>query len=458
VVSLVLINHARNKVSCTRIINIICRYGLYKMTSHPTFGQWLKVQRKALDLTQVDLADQVSCAVETIRKLEADKRRPSRLMAERLADILAIAQEHRTAFIQFARHTHAFSVPHIEPTLPQLGNSFVEHMVEVTTLTEYLSNPACRLISLIGRGGIGKTRLGIEIARRCKSLFVNGVYFVPLIAVNKAEHVFPALAKALKLTVYDETGSRDQVLSYLHEKNALLIFDNFEHLINAAPLLIQILNNAPHTKLVVTSHERLRLQEEWGIELQGLPFPSSVQDTDNWTDFAAARLFYERACQFQPAFSLHENKEFIIKICQYLEGLPLGIEWVTSWLRFVSCQEIATQITYDHSFLVSTLDNVPTRHLSLSALFDHTWRLLSEEERHAIARLSVFQGSFSAKVAGEVANTPLSLIRRLIDKSLVRIVRTECYELHHLLREYANEQLNQSIVHHGTLPHRDPQV
>jgi len=217
------------------------------MTFKSSFGNWLRQRRKALDLTQHDLAEQVGCAVVTIRRIEADCRRPSKQIAERLADVLAISLEEREEFVAFARQTEtvpaAPSLPGARPphNLPIELTSFIGRTEELAQIAERLADPACRLLTLVGAGGIGKTRLALQAAAEQLANFANGVYFVSLTGVGAPNLVASAIAGPLEISFFGPDAPDVQLVSYLRHKTLLLVLDNFEHLLDAATLLTDIL-------------------------------------------------------------------------------------------------------------------------------------------------------------------------------------------------------------------------
>jgi predicted ATPase/DNA-binding XRE family transcriptional regulator len=430
------------------------------MKFNGSFGDWLRQHRKALDLTQRDLADQAGCAEVTIRQIERGVRRPSRQIAERMADVLAIAPEERTAFMSFARRLTdkppavpielSSSLP--AHNLPPQPTMFIGREQELAQISKRLANPACRLLTLVGPGGIGKTRLALQAAVEHIGNFAHGVYFVALASVNSPDLIAPTIATALKISLHGAEDPGVQIVNFLRVKQMLLVLDNFEHLLGGSGLLTEILANAPAVKILVTSRERLNIQEEWGIALEGLRFPEA-RATDQIESYSAVQLFVQRAGQVQVSFSLDANIQPVIDICKATEGMPLGIELAATWLRVMSCKQIAAQIERSLDFLANPLRNVPERHRSLRAVFDHSWSLLAEDERMVLMKLSVFRGGFDLEAAEQVAGASLPTLARLVDKSLIRLGEAGRYELHELLRQYANDKLVESgeaeaVAHH----------
>ena len=247
-----------------------------------SFGNWLKQRRKALDLTQQDVADQVGCSVVTIRKIEGDVARPSKQIAERLADALAVAPDERAAFVNFAWRgidqppALPMDVTSLTPTvnLPQQMTVFIGRDSELAHLAERLSDPDCRLLTLVGPGGIGKTRLALEAAHENCTDFAQGVHFVSLAPVNSADLLAFAIGNNLGFSFYGQDAPALQLRNYLREKAILLVLDNFEHLLDGTPLLLDLLAGAPGLKVLITSRERLNVQGEWVFQVEGMAVPT----------------------------------------------------------------------------------------------------------------------------------------------------------------------------------------
>ncbi len=451
------------------------------------FGRWVKQLRAALDLTQDLLAERVGCSVETIRKVESGERRPSRQVAERMAQALELPPEERAAFMRAARLQHDRGMETrpskaaegrpvgeagqpapqaAEPPgaarlapLPIALTPFVGREAELAELARLLTDPASRLITLIGPGGIGKTRLALQAAERQAS-FAHGVAFVALAPVGSIELIAPAIAQALGLAFSGAADPKAQLLRYLRDKELLLLLDNFEHLLDGVDLLTDILSQAPGVKLLVTSRERLLMQREWIVELQGLTVPDSDQSAG--TDGASAvALFVDRARRVKSGFTLSAAESAsVVRICRLVEGLPLGIELAAAWARTLSCAEIAQEIARNLDFLAAAARDLPERHRSLRAVFTQSWNLLSDQDRQVLRRLSVFRGNFSREAAASVVlsaepsqpalstqhSALLPILVGLIDKSLLRREAASGgmegrYDMHELIRQYAGEQL-----------------
>jgi predicted ATPase/DNA-binding NarL/FixJ family response regulator len=302
--------------------------------------------------------------------------------------------------------------------------------VELADVARLLADPTCRLLTLTGPGGVGKTRLAIEAARRHQHGRETDIAFVTLLDVSTAPGAPVAIAVALDVALSGQSEPRAQLLDALRHRRLLLVLDNFEHLTDAAPILSDLLTAAPDLKLLVTSREALQLHEEWRYPVAGLP-----------VDDNALRLFAERARRVRPDFSPAAEREAIIRICRLVEGMPLAIEMAAGWVTTLSCTAIADEIEQDLSLLATSLRNAPERHRSMRAVCDHSWRLLRDEERAVLRRLAVFRGGFGREAAADIAGAGLSVLAALVAKSLLRHRADGRYELHELVRHYAMERL-----------------
>jgi predicted ATPase/DNA-binding CsgD family transcriptional regulator len=255
--------------------------------------------------------------------------------------------------------------------------------------------------------------------------------------VTDAQQVPVAIADLLGIPLHGTKPPHEQVLDALVDRSLLLILDNLEHLLDSVGLLTGILERAPGVRILVTSRERLRIAGEWVFDLRGLALRGGTESRLS----AAVALFVERAQQRTGDFNLTPaNRALVTRICELVEGMPLGIELAAAWVEALPLAEIADEIARNLDFLERADRNAPARHRSLRAVFDHSWNLLSTEERRVFARLAVFRGGFTRDAAGTVAGASLALLAALVDKSLVRykqISQVGRYELHELVRQYA---------------------
>ncbi len=327
--------------------------------------------------------------------------------------------------------------------LPAQTTAFIGRENELIELNRLLEQPETRLITILGPGGMGKTRLALEAANRQIENFSEGVYFVALAPLRSAENIISAIADAIGYKIpSDEREPKLHLMDHLHDKKVLLVLDNFEHLIDSSPLTHEMLEAAPQVQIVTTSRERLNLSDETIFNLTGMDFPETI---DAALDSSAVKLFAQRARRVQPDFQArHEDLPHIVAICRLVQGMPLGILLAAAWLEMISLEEIADEISRSFDFLATEMRDVPERQRSIRAVFLHSWNMLKEAERAVFARLSVFRDGFTRPAAQAVANASLRDLTGLANKSLLSRTPEGRYEIHDLLRQYAKEQLELS--------------
>jgi predicted ATPase len=269
---------------------------------------------------------------------------------------------------------------------------------------------------------------------------------VPLAPVSSAEHLVPAIADTLGFPFDGHQNPKEQLLNYLREREMLLVLDNIEHVLEGVGLLAEVLERAPGVVLLVTSRERLNLREEWVYTVEGLTYPEdgpmdglALSDAlslskgvaEGLETFSAVNLFQQRARQAHRHFALSETEiPHVVRICQLVEGMPLGIELAAAWAAVRSGAEIAQEIECNLDILTTSLRNVPARQRSVRATFEYSWHLLTEMEKDIFSRLSVFRGGFRREAAAVVAGTSPLALSALLDKSLIRHVSPDRYDVH----------------------------
>jgi len=341
--------------------------------------------------------------------------------------------------------------------LPTQGTPFLDRKGELAEVLTILANPDCRLLTILGPGGIGKSRLALRVGESLVDVYLNGVGFISLAAVSSPEFLISTIAENLGLQLRDQSGMLEQLVDYLRDKEILLILDNFEHLQGGINTLIKMMRQVPNLKLLVTSRERLNLREEWLFDLDGLHYPGEhlvMEDKTNFKgldieSYAAVQLFLQGAHRIKPNFHIKgENGQNVARICQLLEGMPLGIELVSTWVRSLSCQEITRRIEGNLETLATTMQDMPKRHRSMLTVFDHSWKLLDSNEQRTFMKLSVFRGGFDRIAAEKVTGASTEILSKLVDKTLVRITPSKGgesegrYEIQGLLRQYGARKLS----------------
>ena len=336
--------------------------------------------------------------------------------------------------------------------LPISPTPFVGRQAELAELLRLARDPHTRLITILGLGGMGKTRLAMEtgynLIRQSQTAwpsmvnFVDGVYFVPLAPLSEPAHIISAIAEAIGYRFQDEAEEREQFTHYLRDRSLFLILDNFEHLLDGAKLVAEMLQVAPNINILVTSRQKLNLSGESVFAIGGMDFPEDALP-DEMADYSAIQLFLQSAQRAQVDFVLEEDEiAHVARICQLTQGSPLGIVLAAAWVDMLSVAEIATEVQQDIDFLETEMADMPERHRSMRAAFTYSWRLLDGQEKQAFAKMSLFRGSFSRQAAQQVVGASLRMLTRLLNKSFVqRDPENGRFSVHELLRQFAAEKL-----------------
>jgi predicted ATPase len=330
---------------------------------------------------------------------------------------------------------------------PLLAAPFFGRQQELRDVVQQLTTPSCRLLTLLGIGGAGKTRLALRAGQELLDHFPDGAWLVVLPPGCTTAALLAAIAETLGLRRAPGGDPMAVLLAQLAPKAALLILDNGEHLSGQASVafLAELLQRAPDLTLLATSRVALQLREEWLYSVGGLPIPpaAEVEDVDQ---YAALQLFEASARRASSSFSLAAERAAVVEICRLVEGVPLAVELAAGWRHLLPCQAIAQEIARSISFLQSDLRDMPERHRSIRAVFDQSWQLLSPDERQTLQQLSVFRGSFGREAAGAVAGAVLPMLSALTRTSLIQLQPDGRYHLHELVRHYAAEQFGQSAL------------
>ncbi len=348
--------------------------------------------------------------------------------------------------------------------LPTQPTPFVGREDELSQLTTLLTDPTLRLVTILGSGGMGKTRLAIEAAKAQSKAFTDGVYFVSLASLDDPFRIISPIAEAINFTfhVRDQRESWEadyqveQLMNHLRQKQMLLVLDNVEHLLTSTlsspeawkkgpeELVADIIRDAPKMKILATSRERLSLQGETLFALDGLQFPKQLQPEErpDIETYSAVQLFVKSAGRVRSGFELtSDNLASVIDICRLVDGIPLGIELAAVWVELLSPAEIVTEIQNSLDFLETTLRDIPNRQRSMRLIFESTWKRLTETEREVFQQLSIFRGGFTRQAAQTITATSLPVLMALVNKSLLRPDFQGRYQIHELLRQFGLDRL-----------------
>ncbi len=333
----------------------------------------------------------------------------------------------------------------IPNNLPSHLTPFVGRINERQDLRNLIEQSHARLITIVGLGGIGKTRIALKIAAEVMQHFQDGVFFVQLADLAASEQVIPTIIEAMDLEIHSETHAIDYLLDYLADRRVLLILDNFETVLDSAELIAEILTETPSCQIITTSREMLYLQGETLFPLEGLEYTCPDESTGTILDCDAGKLFLQSAERTDPCFTAEDGDlESVAKICRIVRGMPLAIELAAGWIFMLNPAEIFDEITRGIDILSTEQVNVPARHRSIRTIFESTWRRLNSGEQSALLKLAVFRGGFSRHSAQAVAEAGLRMLNILLSKSLLSRANDARYEIHELMQQYLNETLKEN--------------
>ncbi len=325
--------------------------------------------------------------------------------------------------------------------LPWQTTLFVGRHQEMSDLVRLLIDPDVRLITILGTGGMGKTRLALEIAHAQLDHFADGVYLVALAPLRSTEQIISAIAEVIRFRFYGGSDEKAQLLSFLGNKRMLLVLDSFEYLLDGAGFVTELLQAAPGITVLATSREKLALRCETVYAIGGMAYPG-VDALEGARQCSAVELFIRSAERAWSDFELcDDDLRHVACICRLVEGMPLGILLAAAWVDALSLEEIVDEISQGLDLLQVELRDMPAHQRSVRATFDRSWQRLSAVEQDAFMRLAVFRGGGSRAAVQAVTGASLSLLQALMNKSLLWRAPDGRYSTHELLRQYADEQL-----------------
>ena len=421
------------------------------MSADTSFGKWVKQRRKSLDLTQGELAQRVGCAASMLQKVESDERRPSRQMAESLAQALCLAPDKSPAFVEFARagQRALAGTPFRSPSnLPAPVTPLIGRERDAAKVRQRLLQDDTRLVTLLGPPGIGKTRLSLQVATEVRDHFDDGVFFIELASIADPELVAPTIIQVLGLEESGRQSPLDHLSDYLRDKLMLLVLDNLEQVIGSAPMIARLLAACPQIKLLATSRVplRIRAERQWPVPPLTLPDLAHLPPPELLADYSACALFVDRAQAIQPGFAITAaNAETVARICYRLDGLPLAIELIAARIKIMSPSELLARLGGKLLMQSDGLRDVDERQRTLQNTVEWSYNLLAPEEQILFARLAVFVGGWSLEAAEHVcAGQVLDTLTALVNKSLVvqyEQAGESRFTMLEAIREYAWERL-----------------
>jgi predicted ATPase/transcriptional regulator with XRE-family HTH domain len=432
-----------------------------------SFGEWLKRQRNSRGLTQEQLAHQIGCATITLRKIEAEERRPSAAIVDQLIKIFEIPQGEKNSFLKFARgdwtkapgersdETPWQSSESPRTNLPSPLTSLVGREKEQSEVIDLLGQH--RLVTLTGPGGIGKTRLGIEAARQSISNFVDGVFFVEMAALGDPSPITSTTMQALGYVESGHLSTSQQLVNGIGKRQMLIVFDNCEHLIGDIALFVsRLLSACPHLKILATSRERLHINGEQEYQMRPLNLPdlADSRTIDSLENIEAIALFIKRARAVHPTFSPDDKAlEDLARICIRLDGLPLAIELCAPMVKVFPLGTIVERIEKSLDAIPRGPRDLPARQQTLRDTIQWSFDLLDENEKRLFIRLSIFNGGGTLqaieKICGEGITVNVEhILSELVNKNLVFAREREDREIHfellETIRQYGREKLSAS--------------
>lgn len=433
-----------------------------------TAGELLKGYRVAAGLTQEDLAERSRVSARTIGSIERGTlHRPRNESLRLLADALALSPQQYAALlnaVRLQRIHDAASVPtmvgeqsqaHSRQMLPVPPTPLVGRKCEMALALDLLRRNEVRLLTLYGPPGVGKTRLALQIALDLRDQFADGSIFVALAPFREPDQVMVAIAQAVGLPTMDAQSLEASLRDALADKQVLLVLDNCEQALAAAPHIGHFLGACPHVKAIATSREVLRVRGEHELSVAPLALAdlAHLPPVEDLERYAAVDLFMQRARAVKPTFALsEENGRVVAEICTHLDGLPLAIELAAARIKLLPPRALLTRLDHRLRLLTHSMQDLPERLHTLRSAVAWSYDLLTTEEQRLFARLAVFNGGWTLEAAeaicaapGEQGTETLELLTSLVDKSLVQQEETTSgesrFSMLETIREYTREQL-----------------
>ncbi len=433
-------------------------------SSFKTFGELLGFLRKRAHVSQRELATYVGYHYSHISRVENNSHTPDVNTVKALfIPALALETDHQWAerLVQLAQgentktRAETNSIPNEESmyNLPANLTSIVGREKETELIIHTVLNTDVRLLTIIGPPGVGKTRIAAEVAENITNQFSNGAIFINLAPVEYSKMVMPAISEAVGLQETSTAYSLANLQSFLKHKNLLIILDNFEQVLSAAPQVSVLLNHAPKIKIIITSREALRIQGEHEFQLAPLQI---AEENSKLDDSPATRLFVERAQSVDANFQItEENASRVAEVCRRLDGLPLAIELAAARIRTLTPTAMLEQFDRRFDWLTrGTRDPVSSRQ-TLQGAIEWSYNLLSETDRVLLRRASIFAGGWTLEAVDEICSDKsllpkaniMDALLQLVDRSLV-VVETigdhNRYKFLNTLRYFAQEKLEEA--------------
>lgn len=411
---------------------------------HLALEQYQQLQRLLDETFQSEPEAETQQLYEQIRtgKLVADLPGPAVAVTVGLSNLAA------------EKPPEAGEGPLPQNNLPGELTPFIGRTEEIATITATLLTHHQRLITLVGEGGIGKTRLGLAVAYQVQDHFPDGIWFVPLTGLaataDLPDRLAGTIGAVMQFSFSGQSSLSEQLFRYLRTKQSLLLLDSFEHLLEGADFILELLRNTSALKILVTSRHILNFQAEYTWRVDGLSVPPNDEAEQLAPElllrYESIALFVERARRVVRGFSLTENNQKeVVRICQFVQGLPLGAELAAALTRHYTCKEIIEALKQNYAFLATAQRDMLPRHRSIQATLAYSWSFLNEQQTQIAAQCALFRGGFTVDAAEAIMGANRALLTVLEDHSLLRLVKRRTggsrYEMHELVRQYAAEQL-----------------